>query len=201
MDKKTPDIDLSAFTDLEIIELILASGKTVYFSELYDRYANKVYGKAIQMVKDRDLAQDLAHDILIKAFLKLNTFQGKSSFSTWLYQVSYTHCIDYIRKNSKMRSETLEEERFDTSASSGDDEVQEKILLEIKLQRLTEILEMINPEDKMFLLMKYQDRMSIKELAEQFDMSESAVKMKLKRIRDKVRSINEAWDTDKELGS
>jgi len=201
LDRETPNIDLSEFTDLEIIELILASGKTMYFSELYDRYANKVYGKAIQMVKDRDLAQDLAHDILIKAFLKLNTFQGKSSFSTWLFQVSYTHCIDYIRKNSKMRSETLEEERFDNSANDGDDQVQDKKLLEIKLQRLAQILEMINPEDKMFLLMKYQDHMSIKDLAEHFDLSESAVKMRLKRIRDKVRSINEAWDDKNELGS
>ena len=90
--------DIRNLSDDDIIALILGTGKSEYFGILYDRYANKVYGKCLQMVKETNLAQDLAHDILIKVFTKLNTFKGKSSFSTWIYQISYTHCIDYLRK-------------------------------------------------------------------------------------------------------
>jgi len=65
------------------------------------------------MVKDLTIAQDLTQDILVKAFTKLNTFKGTSSFSTWLYQVAYTHCIDYIRKNKKIYKEELEEDKHE----------------------------------------------------------------------------------------
>jgi RNA polymerase sigma-70 factor (ECF subfamily) len=147
------------------------------------------------MVKDVDLAQDLTHDILIKAFLKLNTFQGRSSFSTWLYQVSYTHCIDYLRKSKRMKSEELDEEHFDSGDDDpNQDQIHEKELLELRISRLWEILEEIQPEEKMFLLMKYQDNTSIRDMAEQFEMSESAVKMRLKRIRDKVRALDTLLD-------
>ncbi|MDB9882843.1 RNA polymerase sigma factor [Bacteroidia bacterium] len=84
-----------------------------FFGELYDRYSDKVSGKCILMVKDLTIAQDLTQDILVKAFTKLNTFKGTSSFSTWLYQVAYTHCIDYIRKNKKIYKEELEEDKHE----------------------------------------------------------------------------------------
>lgn len=98
-------------TDAELVSGVLETGDNQYFGELYDRYSDKVYGKCILMVKDLTVAQDLAQDILVKTFTKINTFMGKSSFSTWLYQITYTHCIDYIRKNKNIYTEELEEEK------------------------------------------------------------------------------------------
>jgi RNA polymerase sigma-70 factor (ECF subfamily) len=143
------------------------------------------------MVKDTNLAQDLAHDILLKAFLKLSTFKGDAKFSTWLYQVTYTHCIDYIRKQNRRPEDALEEEYLEEedSGDPGMDEVHEKELLEIKLEQLSVLLNEIKPEEKLFLLMKYQDRFSIQEMAESSGYTESSVKMKLKRARDKVRAM------------
>jgi len=97
------------WTDFELIDAILESGDNEYFGLLYDRYADKVFGKCLQMFKEYNLAQDLTHDVLVKAFLKLNTFNKKSSFGTWIYQVTYTYCIDYIRKNKNVFKEELEE--------------------------------------------------------------------------------------------
>ncbi|MBT8327394.1 MAG: RNA polymerase sigma factor [Bacteroidia bacterium] len=180
---------LSKYTDNELIASVLETGDNVYFGELYDRYSDKVYGKCIQMVRDTDLAQDLAQDILVKAFLKLNTFKGNSNFGTWLYQVSYTHCIDYIRKNKKIFKEELEEDRFlHLQDDSKDyDETHDKILLEMKYEYIQKILFEIKAEERSLILQKYQDNLSIAELAEIYGASESAIKMKLKRTRDKIR--------------
>ena len=141
------------------------------------------------MVKEYNLAQDLTHDILVKAFLKLNTFNKKSSFGTWIYQVSYTHCIDYIRKNKNIFKEELEEERFDGVKSKDVEygELHDKELLEMKLEYVQQILGEIKAEERSLILQKYQDNLSIAEMAELYNASESAIKMKLKRARDKIK--------------
>ena len=181
---------LGGYSDSELISAILESGDNVYFGELYDRYSDKVYGKCILMVKDLTIAQDLAQDIIVKAFTKINTFKGKSSFSTWLYQVTYTHCIDYIRKNKNIYKEELEEDKHEQLQSDDKDidEVHDKLILEMKLEYVQQILNELKAEERSMILMKYQDNMSITELGEMFDLSQSAVKMKLKRTRDKVRN-------------
>jgi RNA polymerase sigma factor (sigma-70 family) len=184
-----PPKPLSKYTDLELINAVLETGKNDYFGELYDRYSDKVYGKCIQMVRDQDLAQDLAQDVLVKAFLKLNTFKGTSAFGTWLYQVTYAHCIDYIRKNKNIYKEELEEERFNhiESEDAEYEELHEKELLEMKIEYVQQILYDLKAEERSLILQKYQDNMSISELAEIHGATESAIKMKLKRTRDKIR--------------
>ena len=188
-EKSTPN-SIHKLSDKELIEAAMVNGENVYFGELYDRYSDKVYGKCILMVKNTTIAQDLAQDILIKAFTKLSTFQGKSSFSTWLYQVTYTHCIDYKRKNKNIYKEELEEDKYEELQSDDKDidEVHDKLILEMKLEHVKQILNELKAEERSLVLMKYQDGMSVSELGEMFNLSQSAVKMKLKRTRDKVRN-------------
>ena len=73
--------------------------------------------------------------------------------------------------------------------SDVEDEVSDKFLLEVKLERLKKILEMINVEDKSILLMKYMDGLSIKDIASIKDKSESAIKMKIKRAKEKFMKV------------
>ena len=67
------------------------------------------------------------------------------------------------------------------------DEVEDATLLEMEVSRLKKVLEEIPPGDKAILLMKYQDGMSIKEIAEILSKTDSAVKMKIKRAKHKAK--------------
>lgn len=97
---KMTDIKVSRLSDEDVIQLIIDKGKTNFFSVLYDRYSDKVYRKCLSFEKDKDVALDLSHDILIKVFLQLSKFQGRSRFSTWLYSVAYNYCVEYTRKKT-----------------------------------------------------------------------------------------------------
>jgi len=96
-------IDIKKCTDNELIEYILKSGDTNYFGELYDRYSNKVYRKCYAMVQNEADAEDLTQTILIKTMLNLGKFRGNSSFSTWLYRITYNACLDHFRLKKKTR--------------------------------------------------------------------------------------------------
>ena len=184
-------VKTNSLTDEELIGAILESGTMDLFGELYDRYGNKVYRKTISMVKDLETAKDLTQEILIKAFLSLAKFEGKSKFSTWLYMVTYNYCIDYIRKQKRINTKEQEYQKSGYQDTYHEDENDEVELLEMEMGRLSELLEKLSTEDKTMLLMYYQDDMSIKDLQEYFDMGASAIKMRLSRARTKIRKLYE----------
>ena len=66
------------------------------------------------------------------------------------------------------------------------EEVPDRELMEMEVSRLKKVLDVIPPGDKAVLLMKYQDEMSIRDISEILDKSESAIKMKLKRAKQKA---------------
>lgn len=178
---------LKESSDFELIDLILKSGDSDLFGELYDRYANKVYRKVCGMIKDAEIGKDLTHDILVKAFLSLSEFERRSSFSTWLYRITYTKSIDYLREKQKHQQTELEE---NLEAESEIEKFEEAELLNLEINQLKILLDKISNDEKMILLMHYQEDMSIKEIAETLELGTSAVKMRLKRTRDKLKNLH-----------
>jgi RNA polymerase sigma-70 factor (ECF subfamily) len=182
-----------SITDAEVIEKYLASSNSHYFNLLYDRYSRKVYAKCISLLKDQAWAEDATQDIFMKILLKIGDFSGKSKFSTWLYSITYNYCIDLLRKRKKDPSVLVEDfgENDDI-----EDSVEDSFLMETSVTRLKVILGELPVSDKSVLLMKYQDEMSIKEMCDVFDKSESAIKMKIKRAKEKfVRIYNQKYMT------
>ena len=176
---------LKNIPDEEIIKMYLNTRTSAYFTVLYKRYGGKVFSKCISLLKDEELANDAAQEIFTKIFLNLAKFSGKSKFSTWVYSITYNYCIDYLRRRKKDRNIFSDED----IENSGEpiEEVADKDLLEMEVLRLKKVLENIPTGDKTVLLMKYQDDMSIKEIAEILNKSESAIKMKIKRAKHKAQ--------------
>ncbi len=170
-------------SDEELVKIIVKSNRHDDFGILYDRYSEKVYHKCISFVKDLDEAKDLTHDIFLKTFLNLSKFSHKAKFSTWLYSLTYNFCIDYMRKNNKIKKEPEEALRH---IADDDDALLERELMQMKAERLTKVLDTISVKDKMVLLMKYQDDMPITEMMDALECNESAVKMRLKRAKAKA---------------
>jgi RNA polymerase sigma-70 factor (ECF subfamily) len=179
--------NIKALSDDDLIKSIINSGNMDLFSELYDRYGNKVYRKVISMVKDMETSKDLTQEILVKSFLSLAKFEGKSKFSTWLYMITYNYCIDYLRK--KKRAIFSDEQISENHHFPIQEEIYEKEVLEMEFDRLETLLELLPVNEKTMLLMYYQDDMTIKELQDHFQIGASAIKMRLSRTRAKLKRI------------
>lgn len=178
--------------DDELIDLYLASQSQEHFSMLYGRYSDKVYSKCLSLLKNEAAAQDAAQDVFLKIFLNLAKFNKKSRFSTWVYSITYNYCIDYLRRKKKEKTILTDEEE---GVEPIEEDFDEKEILEMEIERLAFILDKLPPEDKLVLLMKYREDLSIKDISKAFDKSESAIKMKLKRAKNKVRKLyNENFD-------
>lgn len=170
------------FNDEELVRLIVNDKQPELYEELYNRYYLKVVDKCHSFLKNRVLAEDFASDILSKAYEKLPGFKGNSKFSSWLYSITYNYSIDYLRQKKKLHypNWNSENEIPDIPDESEAD------LEQMTYENLLKILEMIHPEEKALLLMKYQDNLPGKQIAQTLRISEDAVKMRLKRARTRV---------------
>lgn len=171
------------FSDEDLVRLFVEKQENRYFELLYERYADKVYRKCLSFVKDPARAEDFTHDIFLKLITSLPSYKETARFSTWLYSITYNYCVDKVRTVKKLAEDELDEE-FDLEDPEDDTE-----LREIEAQRLRKALDKVSTDEKAILLMKYQEDLSIKEIADLFGVSESAVKMRLLRAKEKVKKI------------
>ena len=169
-------------SDEEIVLLIINSGNKELFEVLYIRYFKKVKDKCFSFLKDSNLSEEFANDILTKAYEKIHGFKGNSSFSSWVYSITYNYCIDYLRLKKKLH---YPEWNSNNELPEIIDEA-ETDFEEVNYENLLTIFELIHPEEKVLLLMKYQDNLPIKQIAKTLRISEDAVKMRLKRARSRV---------------
>jgi len=185
LDSKDP---YSRYSDEKLVKQIVADNDTMLFGKLYDRYAQMVYNKCYGFAKSEDEAEDLTQDVFLQLFIKLRTFKGKSKFSTWLYSFTYNFCVNYVNRNKqrKIQDNSVQVENSEYKLTQ---EVSDESLFEMKTDKLKKAMELIAAEDKSILLLKYQDGASIKELVDLMEIGESAVKMRLKRAKERLLEI------------
>lgn len=174
--------------DEEVVRRIVDNGEKKLMELLYQRYANKVFGKCISLVKNQEIAKDLTHDIMVKIMLKLSAFKGNSAFSLWVHSITFNHCMDFLKKKKRIKYEDIETSQVDQIATDTIEQ-EHRLFLDMQVSQLKILLEQLGVGEKMILLMRYQDGMSIKEIANALDLGESAVKMRLKRSRDQLAKL------------
>ena len=178
--------EIDKIPDEELVKDIVKTNDTVLFEVLYDRYSKIVYNKCYGFAKDEDEAKDLTQDVFLKLFVKLVTFKGNSKFSTWLYTFTYNHCVNYVTRNTQKKIEKQSIESLGLENLSDDGNVDDYSIHMMKVEYLKQALNQISPDEKMILLLKYQDLLSVKELESVLGIGESAIKMRLKRAKERL---------------
>ncbi len=173
-------------SDETLVKKIVLNNDADLFEVLYDRYADLVYNKCFSFAKDEDEAKDLTQDVFLKLFIKLVSFKEKSKFSTWLYAFTYNHCVNYVTRDTAKK---IEKNAVETTEIQDNPEEEDFNIYQLKVDKLRIALERIPPKDKMILLLKYQDSVTIKELETILDVGSSAVKMRLKRAKEKLIEV------------
>ena len=181
----------TSLTDENLIRLYLPSQPNQCFETLYNRYVSKVYRRCLSMTQDSAKAEDFTHDIFLKVFHKLDAFQERARFSTWLYSISYNYCLDQLRVAKRLNTVTIDDE---TELDLADSD--ESMLHEETLQLVRRAMTTLSADETALLQLKYEDELSIDEIARQYNIKPSAVKMRLKRSRDKIHRLYEQQFND-----
>jgi len=79
------------------------------FEELVARHRDKIYARAFSMMRNEDEAIDLSQEAWVKGWQRLQQFQGEASFVTWMTRIVINLCLDALRKQKRLRTESIEQ--------------------------------------------------------------------------------------------
>lgn len=173
--------------DIFFIEAV-RKGNVAAFSVLVERYQNMVYSLSLKLLKNAEDAEELAQDTFIKAYQKLDTYEGKSKFSTWIYSITYNACISELRKR-RIHFSSLEDQRFSDHDemkmhdyfSETKKEDQEKYL-NLALGKLPE-------DDQILVTLYYYESQSMDDISIITGLTVSNIKVKIHRARKRMYAI------------
>jgi RNA polymerase sigma factor (sigma-70 family) len=103
-------------TDKDLLERI-SSGDRRAGAELVRRHADRSFGLALRILRNREDAEEAMQDAFVRVFRSVEQFEGKSSFTTWLYRIVYNVCMSIVqRRGSGNLSPAIEEPMFEIAA-------------------------------------------------------------------------------------
>src|SRR5438132_8644476 len=79
------------------------------FEELVARHRDKIYARAVSMMRNEEEAIDLSQEAWVKGWQRLKQFQGEASFATWMTRIVINLCLDQLRKQKRLRADSIEQ--------------------------------------------------------------------------------------------
>lgn len=186
-------------TDQDLIAEVLMGNTTVY-TALVKRHQRFVFTMAFRFAKNREDAEEIAQDCFIKAYRALGTYKQTAKFSTWLYTITYTTAMSFLRKR-KLETQSIDEEngiQLGNQISDFNANLVEKKSGHVWLNKAIELLP---PEDALIITLFYMGEQSLEEMGLTMGMSANTIKVKLHRARAKLKELLEGLlkDEVKEL--
>jgi RNA polymerase sigma-70 factor (ECF subfamily) len=153
------------------------------FRVLYDAHASAIYYLALRLTGQPALAEDVTHDVFLKAFRARDSFRGASAVRTWLYQITLNHCRN-LRSAWYQRSMVNNaDEAIDSGATAPSDGPLRVLETKELGERIRATLDQLPPDQRIVLLLAADEQLSYDEIAALTDQSSDSVRGKLHRAR------------------
>jgi RNA polymerase sigma-70 factor (ECF subfamily) len=190
-----PREGLSAATDQEIVALARARHEPAY-RELIRRYERPLFSLVFRMVRDRELAEDLAQETFVKALNALDSYRPEFKFSSWIFKIANNAAIDHLRRRE------LDTLSLDGSPHAETPEAIEATALQIGNRgespldtveamelggEIERAIGLLRPEYRSCILLRHVEGRAYEEIAEILNLPLGTVKTYIHRARNELR--------------
>ena len=175
--------------DKDLIAEVL-EGSAESFEPLVVKYQSRIFALARRYARREDEVEDIVQTVFLKAYSKLSSYRGDAPFEHWLMRTATYTCYDFLRKHQRNRewnASDLSEEENDWFENIGEESTEETNR-EAASTLVHKLLEGLKPEDRHIITLLELEHQTVKEIAELTGLSESNVKVKAHRAREKMRS-------------
>ncbi len=190
-----PALDLLNLPDADVVALA-QQGRDSAFRELIRRYERPVFSLIYRMVRDRELAEDLAQDTFIKVLNHIDRYRPEFKLSSWLFKIANNVAIDHLRRRQldtisidgsphALTSEAVAATSLDVAIE------QESALDELASRELGTAIEraiaQLRPEYRSCIMLRHVEGRSYEEIAATLDLPLGTVKTYIHRARHELR--------------
>ena len=194
-----PLLDLRNLPDADLVALA-QEGREAAYRELVRRYERPVFSLIFRMVRDREVAEDLAQDTFIKVLNHIDKYRPEFKLSSWLFKIANNVAIDHLRRRQldtvsidgsphALSAAEMEATSFDVVAR------QESALEEMEARELGSAIERaiqkLRPEYRACIMLRHVEGRSYEEIAATLDLPLGTVKTYIHRARHQLRDALE----------
>ena len=187
--------ELATATDQEVV-VLAKSGRDAAYRELVRRYERPVFSLIYRMVRDRELAEDLAQETFVKALNAIESYRPEFKFSSWIFKIANNAAIDHLRRRE------LDTLSLDGSPNAETADAVEATALQISDRTETPLEELearelggaievaigrLRPEYRSCILLRHVEGRPYEEIAEMLSLPLGTVKTYIHRARNELR--------------
>ena len=178
-------------SDAELARQAVEGSQAAYHT-LVSRYASAAVNVATRLVRDRALAEDLAQEAFVRAFARLKTFDPQRRFSAWFFQVLHNVAVDYLRRR---RIETTSLDAVETGGHAARSVTDPGPSPEAEAERralgaaLDAALTSLRADYREAVILRYQEGLTVQEVASVLEVPEGTVKTYLHRARKELAAL------------
>ncbi|MCO6432015.1 MAG: sigma-70 family RNA polymerase sigma factor [Deltaproteobacteria bacterium] len=183
---------LNKKSDCELVKAV-QEGCQQSFEELISRYSNKAFSLAARLTRNAEDAEEVLQDVFVTVFRKMKGFEGKSSFSSWLYRITVNAALMKLRKKRQSQN-TISVEDIQPQAQeavlNGSSDQQDSDAIALRHQLISVLEDAIHrlPEDyRPVFILRDIDGLTSREVGRILELSIPAVKSRLHRSRLMLR--------------
>jgi RNA polymerase sigma-70 factor (ECF subfamily) len=158
------------------------------FGALVNAYQAKVFKMAYSLTRNREVADDLAQEVFIKAYFALPKFKEKSQFGTWLYRITINHTKDHLRKTGPLKHVTFEENMGNPAAQKEETIQKEQEMDQKRKSRaIHESLGTLPEKYRTILSLRDMQGFAYEDISRILNISPGTVDSRLHRARKMLR--------------
>jgi RNA polymerase sigma-70 factor (ECF subfamily) len=172
--------------DAQLIDATLA-GESAAFGTLVTRYQDRLYHALRHLMDSAEDARDVAQDAFVQAFVKLDSFHGRSAFYTWLYRIAFNQAMSHRRRR---RPTTSVDQIKDTTGSEPidlDGSPDRHLMEQENVAQVRAALARLSDEHRSVLVLRELDGQDYESIAEILELPIGTVRSRLHRARMQLR--------------
>lgn len=190
-------VDLSTATDQEVVAEARA-GREAAYRELIRRYERPVFSLVYRMVRDREVAEDLAQETFVKTLNAISSYRPEFKFSSWIFKIANNTAIDHLRKRELATlsidgaPDAVTPDSIEATTLQVSDR-RESPLAELEARELGGAIETaiarLRPEYRACIMLRHVDGRAYEEIADMLDLPLGTVKTYIHRARHELRDL------------
>jgi RNA polymerase sigma-70 factor (ECF subfamily) len=171
------------------VQLILATrrGQQSAYGQLVRRYQDRLFTSLVHVCGSREEAEDVAQEAFVQAYLKLGSFEGQSSFYTWLYRIAFNAAISRRRRQRGDLSVERGRELSGGEPTDSSEGAEEQLLRQERAGLVQQALAQLNHEHRIVLVLREMDGCDYEAIAQILDLPIGTVRSRLHRARIQLK--------------
>jgi len=181
--------DDGMLVDFELIKRA-QGGNDAAFNEVVTAYRKRILGTISRLIGRPEDVEDVGQEVFLRLYFSLDQLRTPEVFEPWLYRLTVNAAYDYLRKQKRRgesRMADLSEQQviMADAVAGGEVDLEQRRRLQLR-EQVQELLGAVSEEDRVLLLLKEVEGLSLKELEKVYSVNENALKVRLFRARQRV---------------